>query len=247
MSNTKNTRIAIHGSCVSRDLFEFDKAGMFSVCEYIARNSIVSALAPAYEAGAELYRPGDWQKRMVQIDCSKTLFDHLENSGAEFLLLDLIDERFPLNMAGETCITWSGGAQKYLPSLPAKTMHASKYPRKRLKELAAGYCRRILSGFRPSQIILYRAKFLEQYLDKEGNLVSFPQDKIPYYRTLNTHIIYLMEIMEDFFGGVHILDLPENAVSYEGHKWGLAPMHYDPLTYETVLNEIKKIVRDSLC
>lgn len=240
MNNMRSIHVAIHGSCVSRDLFEFDNNNIFKIDEYIARNSIISSLAHPLEVDSQFYEPGDWQKRMVQIDCSKSLFSRLEDAHADYILIDLVDERFALNIVEDTCITWSGGAQKYLPNLQQKIVHASKYPPQKLVEFVNEYCNQLLSLFSPEQIILYRATFLSKYIDKEGKKRPFPLEKRPYYQTLNRHVSYLYDMMELKLN-CHVIKLPNDAVAYEGHKWGLAPMHYDDQTYLRVLEAIKNI------
>ena len=92
------SRVFIYGSCVSRDAFSLPEAAKFSVVEYCARTSLVSAWAPVVPcANVPLDRLGSfWKSRCIQRDFAKELLPCLEKTDFDILLLDFIDERFDI-------------------------------------------------------------------------------------------------------------------------------------------------------
>ncbi|MDO4783518.1 MAG: DUF6270 domain-containing protein [Propionibacteriaceae bacterium] len=88
-------RVAIWGSCVTRDLMEHAPA-RFSVAKYIARQSWVSAGSDASGSAGELGElTGRFQTRMAHDDVAGAAFEALRSvaGSADVLLLDLCDER----------------------------------------------------------------------------------------------------------------------------------------------------------
>ena len=241
MHTQEDIRVNIHGSCVSRDIFEYDKEEIFKVSEYVARNSIISAVSPILNLNADFFEKGDWQKRMVQIDCSKTLFSRFKDNFADYIILDLIDERFSLNYVSGTYITWSGGAEKYLTNISCNLVHASKFSRKTLIEFVDRYCEQLLQIYCPQQIILYKAIFVNEYIDHTGSIKRFPSEKMSYYDSLNQYISFLYNEMESRLN-CHTITLPRGTFAAENNKWGLAPMHYENNCYLSVLTELKKVI-----
>ena len=96
-------RVAILGSCVSRDIFNFpDAQSRFEVVDYYARSSLGSLVSRPWAAPIPLERiESAFQRRMVARDFAKSLFTELELSQVDVLLIDLIDERFDLFLGPE--------------------------------------------------------------------------------------------------------------------------------------------------
>lgn len=109
-------KISIHGSCVSRDIFRFDSKNDFEVVNYIGRNSIISlsypsVALPAFEKignGQEL----NWDERMIYYDCKKIALDKIVTDGCDYLIIDLIDERFGILESDKGCLTYSQVLQR---------------------------------------------------------------------------------------------------------------------------------------
>ena len=65
-SDANKIRLSIFGSCVTRDILTFDSENRIELKNYIARQSVISAVCPkigAEESEIDLYSPV--QKRMV--------------------------------------------------------------------------------------------------------------------------------------------------------------------------------------
>lgn len=98
--------LLIFGSCVSRDIVNFDESNRFSLVEYYARSSFASAYHPISvhdEYSQNLTSP--FQRKTVHADLTKEFAKIVESSLFDDLLIDLIDERFDLFIfnAGGVC------------------------------------------------------------------------------------------------------------------------------------------------
>ena len=90
-------RIFIYGSCVSRDIFNFDSRKRFYLVDYYARSSLATLPGDPYcneEALSEI--SSLFQRRMVSRDFSREIIDDSRLDQADIILFDLIDERFDL-------------------------------------------------------------------------------------------------------------------------------------------------------
>ena len=239
-------RIAIHGSCVSRDTFDFDDSGRYEVCEYVARNTIFSSVQPPIDIGWFASRPleKNWRDRMISINLEKTLFSRLKDSESDYLLIDLIDERFPQIRVPETYLTWTAGLKEFAPSLEntGQIVHGMTFPFEQTEEALRMYCQRIKSLFRSDRIILLCAKFVGEYLDKDGIRNPFPDSRIQYSERLNAHIRTMYHYLQKELR-CQTIQLPPETAATEDHKWGLAPMHYETAAYLAFLKELKDIIQ----
>lgn len=92
-------KITIFGSCVSRDIFEYESTSskQFVVDRYFARSSFASAFSSlkVVNASAEMLK-SSFQKETVRCDLEKYFCQYLNNFQSDVLLIDLIDERFDI-------------------------------------------------------------------------------------------------------------------------------------------------------
>ena len=94
---TSKCSLSIYGSCVSRDVLTIANDTKFDLKVYIARQSMISAVAPKISEGAiPLENSSAFRKRVVESDLRKNAFELLKANKSDYFMLDLIDERFPL-------------------------------------------------------------------------------------------------------------------------------------------------------
>src|SRR5688500_18052555 len=100
-------KIAIFGSCVTRDLFE-DPALRPSLAHYASRSSVISVVAePVPLAEDEVVLDSAYQKRAVLADFNKTFFPELRALAPDWVVVDLVDERFAVLRTGDSYVTES--------------------------------------------------------------------------------------------------------------------------------------------
>ena len=104
-------KISIFGSCTSRDLFRLYPSKDLELCSYVARQSVVSAVSePIPLELDDIKLESAFQKMAVWRDFNKTTFDLFKEDGSEWLIIDLIDERFPPVRYGDSYVTKSSMA-----------------------------------------------------------------------------------------------------------------------------------------
>lgn len=90
-------RVLIFGSCVSRDIFDYDIRAEFEIVRYYARSSFASlATKPFVEEDVLEKIPSAFQRRCARWDMDKSFWQYLKEASFDILLLDLIDDRFNL-------------------------------------------------------------------------------------------------------------------------------------------------------
>src|SRR5215210_662381 len=100
-------RIGIFGSCVTRDLFEHPEVRP-ALGQYTSRSTLVSVVADPVPIDPEIVRlDSAFQRRCVLEDFGKTFFEQLAASPPDFLVIDLIDERFELLRTEASWVTRS--------------------------------------------------------------------------------------------------------------------------------------------
>lgn len=90
-------RILIAGSCVSRDILNYDSGEAFELCGYYARSSFASAFCPVSSKDDFSHNiTSKFQSAIVKADLHKTLQSFLKTNEFDLLVVDLIDERFSI-------------------------------------------------------------------------------------------------------------------------------------------------------
>ncbi|WP_230947711.1 DUF6270 domain-containing protein [Burkholderia territorii] len=105
-------KLLIHGSCVSRDAFtdRFPQAERYELAGYLARSSLGTAFSSGVVENVDFDAiASPFQRRMVQSDVEHGLTAVLDGGQFDFLLVDLIDERFNVFVDEHgACCTVSG-------------------------------------------------------------------------------------------------------------------------------------------
>ncbi|MBY7026651.1 hypothetical protein FDC27_05700 [Clostridium botulinum] len=248
--------ISIFGSCVSRDLLEFDINKKYDLKTYVARQSIVSAVSTPLKCKMEsINLQSKFQKSMVYNDFTKETFEKFNNDGSEYLIIDLIDERFKLleykQGMEKSLITYSSLLQEsgYVKELnivekSRKILGRKLYcvGEKELDYYLQEFCERILKIYLSKKIIIHKCKMNNYYIDSLGNIVRFNSNILRNNKVINELLNYMYDYLEANINGVEIIDICENFSASEKHKWGLAPMHYQNEYYIMALNHLENIL-----
>lgn len=237
MSEPRN-RVFILGSCVSRDAFELSGHG-FELAGYVARTSLASAFLtrPAPVAVREKVPriASRFQRRMVDIDLRKRASAVIQSAEFDFLLLDLIDERFNLarfggsNTAPELFTLsrelagvcgWSGPLVA-----PGTNQHLGAWKR------GVG---RLFKVVAPSRIIVNRAFWASR--SEDGQLL----ENQPLIEASNRMLRVMYGYLERN-GVAGIIDYPDGIFADPGHRWGVAPFHYTMRVYEAMIRQLRVV------
>lgn len=231
-------RLAIWGSCVTRDVFEVG-AHPFEL-DYHARTSWVSQ-ASMSQPSPVLTPPGSgFGERMVREDLTKEIVADLVASQPDLLVVDLIDERFDVVQVKGSWYTLSDYYERLGLVAPLRTAATAislyRSPeRQRQFEVAASLLAPELASALPrTRIVLHQAWYTARSADPA----------VPFYPTAAKHAVSSNEALSGWYASLrsafgrrlHVVEPPRDLlVGDPGHRWGLSHYHYIPEYYTWML------------
>jgi hypothetical protein len=240
--------IAIFGSCVSRDLFE-DARLRPSLSVYGARSSVISAVSPVVAIdGERVVLSSAWQRRCVLADFHKTFFASLADARPDWLVIDLIDERFNLLRCDGSFVTHSSAFEACgladapdLELVPVRRMSADG---NRLFEHAAEqFAARVVRVLPAERVILHRALWCSDYR-ADRDISPFPDGRRSLCENQNSMLDHGYDALAEAFCGrsLQIRHDRERSLADAAHRWDLEPYHYDGPTNASRTAQLAEIV-----
>ncbi|WP_220094184.1 MULTISPECIES: DUF6270 domain-containing protein [unclassified Pseudoxanthomonas] len=236
--HNKARNVFILGSCVSRDALEGNE-DLFAIRQYVARTSMASfGLDPVSEVQvrdlvASLQSP--FQRRMLFNDLDKTTGTLLAGNPHDILLLDFIDERFKLVLAGNTCFSLSGELEHAGFQSEGRVL-LTPDSEEFLTLWLAGVSR-LLGSVDRSKLVINRAFWAEKFED--GSDAS----SIRWIKDNNEILSRLYDALEKHWS-LRYIDYPESVVRADpNHRWGKAPYHFTQTYYDHTVAELAKITQ----
>lgn len=251
-------RIAIVGSCITRDLWPLRELAPPDLL-YISRSSLVSLMARPVDDYASREAPPEgltrYQHMAVEADLMKTALGRLVAHQPSHIIFDFIDERFDLlTLPNGAVVTHSweldNGGYLETPGLAgARPLPRLSLACERRWREACVQLRVLLqaSTLRHAQLILHSAKWATHQAGPDGPLplAGEPQILPGQHADIGAHNDLLARY-EDWFAR----QLPEAAVVRASddhrladpqHRWGLSPFHYVDSYYEDIRGRLAKL------
>lgn len=250
------TRIAILGSCITRDLWPIRGGGAERLL-YISRTSLPTLLAPpltAFEPSAT--PPGDLHAHehgALVADIRKTALARLVAYRPTHLIFDFIDDRFDLIAAEGSLVLNSGemvrSGYRTQPALangrtiPRLSTTCSRLWREAVAEFAAVIRATPLSS---AQLILHSAQWADRQRTAAGDLgpirdveivTGQPADIDAYNAVLTEQESCFTAMMPPMLQ----VDAPGLRIADSAHRWGLSPFHYIPEYYDEIRRQLTAI------
>ena len=242
-------RIGIFGSCVTRDLFE-DPAMRPALAQYTSRSSLISVVADPVPLDPERVRlDSAFQRRCVIEDFGKTFFSQLAESGADWLVVDLIDERFEVLWTEGSCVTRSSA---FMGAGLADAADAGRPPVRRLTDeadrLLAGaieaFAERVTAIVPAHRVVVHRAGWMTRYRDGD-TVTDFPEDRAAFAERHNAALDRAYDLLLERLGTGHAIALDRHRYAADaGHRWDLEPYHYEPAYNAAALERLRSLVGD---
>ncbi|MCA1064609.1 DUF6270 domain-containing protein (plasmid) [Rossellomorea sp. AcN35-11] len=233
--------VTILGSCVTRDAFE-QTTGKYNIEHYFARTSFVSLTSPPLELKEEdILLDSKFQRRCVYNDLTNQFFN---SKRSDFIIIDLIDERFNLLKIGDSYITRSNEfANAKLTSDYESTLIKRDLDfRSEWTEAAESFIIQLLDKYRPEEIILHKTLWQDYYYDSKGNKQRYEQ-KINEIKHHNRLLESYYGFLEARFPEIKVIDMTtEPFLASENHKWGLSPFHFEENYYRRFLEILSESI-----
>jgi hypothetical protein len=241
------SRVAIIGSCISRDLWPIrgDTAGLI----YVSRTSLPSLFAkpvkgfrPAAEPPGKL---GRYQHRALVSDLQKTAIARLVAFRPTHLIFDFIDERFDLLAIDGALVTHSYELE-VSGYLKAKALAKRReIPRlsdacERLWLDAAGQMAALIRAtpLREAKLILHSARWAERSQKGPLPTTEILPGRATSIAAHNALLATYEAAFEALMPPLARVEAPRRRVADEAHRWGLSPFHYVPAYYEAIWDQL---------
>jgi len=224
-------RLGIFGSCVTRDLFE-DPALRPSLARYTSRSSLISAVAEPVALDPQRVRlDSAFQRRCVLEDFDKRFIAELEGERLDWLVVDLIDERFDVLRTPSSFVTCSSAYQS------AGLAREDGFERIRrltgdaaalLEDAIATFVARVTAVLAPERVIVHRARWLTRFRDGDA-VHDFPADRVDFAAHHNAALDHGYDALERHLGGrARAIALDDGRYLADArHRWALEPYHYE--------------------
>lgn len=245
METTNPSEVTILGSCVTRDAFnEPYNHGEFRVAEYFARSSLISlASKPITSVPSLLKNPSAFQRRMVERDCDKRFFHNSTLPNSEFVVIDLIDERFDIEFVSEDCaITrspeWVAAEVEGLES--RRKLRAFSVPRFDVwRNAVVDVVDRLKSIVPVRNIVLNEVFWATRSTDDQLLPATFPP-KI--CEIANNELRAMYEIMRGLLPAAQYVTYPPDVFRYDPHhQWGISPFHFAAPVYYHLIGQLREL------
>lgn len=225
-------RLGIFGSCVTRDLFE-DPALRPSLARFASRSSLISVVAEPVPLDVQRVRlDSAFQRRCVLEDFDKRFLPELEGERLDWLVVDLIDERFEVLRTPSSYVTCSSAYQGAglegddgFDRIRRLTDEAAAL----LEAAAATFAERVTAVLPAERVIVHRAHWMTRFRDG-GAVHAFPPDRVGFAEDHNAALDHGYDALEHHLGGrAPTIALDDGRyVADAGHRWALEPYHYEP-------------------
>lgn len=247
MTVPRRLGVFIYGSCVSRDSFEHLEGSRFQLLEYVARQSLTSAFAPAGAPlldVAQLTSP--FQRRVLELDAASELPARLrEQAGAiDLVLWDLFDERLGYyeTSAGEIAtnsvelIRWQRetGAETDARLVPYGSREHLRTFAQRLVDFSALLDE---TGLR-DRVVLVAPSWATETDTGAPTPSSFGLSA----RRANVVTLPYLQAVYDVVSPGLVISPPWSVIkAATDHQWGVAPFHYTPDVYRHITAQIDEL------
>lgn len=236
-------RLAIFGSCVSRDTIEFADPRSVRLETYIARQSLAAAFAPKRDVWADAEAPkldSPFQRSAVERDLRGKFAELVEASrNVDLVLMDLVDERGGvLRFADGSSLTKSLELSNsgFLDTAEEATW---------LKFGSDAHFEAWETGVSALDAALARAGLLDKvvFIKNAWASVSLEGDTFPFNES-RLDPVAVNAMSERYWDalsarGFAFVEVPDGlCVTTEQHRWGVAPFHYVDEFYQYVLQQL---------
>jgi hypothetical protein len=247
------SRIAIVGSCITRDLWPIHGGGSEALL-YVSRTGLPSLLAapvegvrPAREPPGDLHRH---EHNALLADLQKTALARLVAFEPTHIIFDFIDERFDLLAVGRGLATHSAELERSGYRASTALRRARSVPRlsatcERLWLEAAGEFAALVRATQlgRAKLILHAARWATDQRLTDGRIAPVRDiDILTGVRAEIAPYNALLERQEDAFTGLMPpmarIEAPGHRLADPAHRWGLSPFHYVPEYYDEIRRQL---------
>lgn len=242
--------IDIHGSCVSRDIFNFPSKGFEFSRAYCARTSIFACLSNSNTKINKDYieLESKFRRRSLEYDLDKTVFTTLQQGKGDYLIIDLVDTvRFVLMKYEDSLFT---GSTEFVDSKLSnyynfERINPLNFSETEWKYYFSLYSKEIKKLYDEKNIIIHCVYFKNDYIANDGEIKTFDNTRLKTNKIYNEALIKWYTYLKELLPNAIYIDICKQReyLADEKHHYGLAPVHYNDAYYLDVLKNLEEILK----
>jgi len=199
--------------------------------------SIISAVSDPVSDYKLIRHPNSFRDDMLYKDLMKS-FIQIEVGGKDILLIDLLDEHYPILCANGTYITESEAFKEiYRDSDYFKVNPDTKEWIKLWEKKANIFAKIIRTKFKMTRV------FLVELYAAEIDSVGKKMNDINMIQTYNDRLSYMYNYLDELLIGVNKISIPKHIMyTDENSKYGNSPFYLNSSMHKYIANEINKLL-----
>ncbi|OBZ10739.1 hypothetical protein A8L34_19415 [Bacillus sp. FJAT-27264] len=254
--------VDIHGSCISRNIFNVNKSSDISVNSYLSRNNIVSSMMPPANIPTRAEElsifDSEYSHRCLRNGIEKNTVPILLNSNADFLVIDFFDFCQPVAVYKNT--TFSTYDYSFYNTAAYKG-EPEQFQRTNILEIPSWlwygyvdlYWEKMIEKF-GANIILVRIRSCNNYIAKDGEVKDTPPAMLHFGNAVYNKPLYeLEEYVIDKYNP-YVVDVSKYFIADEEYNTDVTPVHFEEnyaisswsLMQNIILNKPKQRYYDNL-
>lgn len=176
-----------------------------------------------------------------------TCKEYLKENQGSYILIDLIEERFPLIQIGDAVFlksSWwdKSNIEQVLYKYRVKKIQHTELSEKFIDEKIGLFADMILSLYAPSQIIINECYLVKKYVDCNGKEKYF--NNLEKIDEINTYLKkYYNKLKTKSGKAIKTIKMPFNTIADENHQQGLSPVHFTRDYYFSMHRQICDIIK----
>lgn len=210
----------IFGTCVTRDAFTFENNN-HTVNNYSSRSSLVSAIQqPLKIDDSTIELDSNFFDRVVREDLNKKFKRYSKKPKAKAIIVDLIQERHPLNIIDGVGITTF--SEQYVKcKLPIGRLYQDDR-KLRIFEKNISKIVKLFENY--EMIILHEVSIGDKYITKDGQINDLKIKDVDRYFIKKGHVYH--KLFKENIPDIKTIKIDGYLVD-DNNKWGAAPSHFE--------------------
>jgi len=241
-------RVLIFGSCVSRDILNFAGNGSVTLVDYFARSSIASLASEPYLLADDHYAriTSDFQRRMVRRDLEKTfLLELVRRRDFDFIVIDLIDERFDLyEVSPGSIVTVSSeflmtGLVKPSDRSSEQWIRSGTERHRELWKSGVSHLFSLLAEHGLVERVIINKVFWAERMEDGTPLPAKHENQ---REEANKLLTWMYHELAQYVPERRWMTFAEDVLrANPDHRWGIAAFHYSDGYYKSAIEQLTKI------
>lgn len=187
-----------------------------------------------------------WEPRMVYYDITKNALGALFYKPVDWLIIDLIDERFGMIKTELGQLTYSQVLTRWdkFEALKEKERYNIVDNTEAFEIAYRNYCNYLKYMMPENQIIINEVYPSYLYKNREGKIQIFEGQDLKIHNMIK-RLEVGYNLLKKYLPKAHYITSSRNVIGWEKHKWGLSYVHFEDSYYDNTITKITEIIKNT--